>query len=104
MAHHKHEIKAIIYDKKGNILSIGENSFVKTHPIQAKFAKHCDLEFKQFLHAEIAAIIRCKDLSKAHSIFVSRPIRSGGFGNAKPCPICMHAINTLTPIKIINHT
>lgn len=104
MAHVKHNIKAIIYDKRGRILSVGENSYVKTHPIQAKSAKKCSLDEKIFLHAEISAIIKCKDLSKAHSIFVSRPNRQGGFSNAKPCPICMHAINTLTPIKVINHT
>ena len=104
MAHTKHDIKAVIYDKRGRILSIGENSYVKTHPIQASSAKKCKLDDKVFLHAEIAAIIKCKDISEAHSIFVSRAVRSGGFGNAKPCPICMHAINTLTPIKVINHT
>ena len=35
----KHKITAIIYDKKGRVLSIGQNSYIKTHPYQAKIAK-----------------------------------------------------------------
>ena len=96
-------LTAIIYDKRGRVLSIGKNSYVKTHPVQAKFANECGDVHKMFLHAEIDAIIRCRDISKAHRIFVSRPTKTG-YGLAKPCPICMHAIKTTTPIKIIDHT
>ena len=104
MAHHKHEIKAVTYDKRGRILSIGQNSYVKTHTVQAHYAKKNNNEHAVFLHAEIDAILKCRDISKAHRIFVSRHTRSGGFGSAKPCPICQDAINTMTPIRIIEHT
>ena len=86
------DITAIIYDKKGRILSIGKNSYVKTHPKQARHACKVGRPDKVFLHAEIDAIIRCKDLSKAHRIFVSRVSRKGKYVNAKPCPICQDAI------------
>ena len=85
-------ITAIIYDKKGRILSIGKNSYVKTHPKQAMYANRVGLPHKHFLHAELDAIIRCKDLSKAKKIFVARVKRDGNYGNAEPCPICREAI------------
>jgi len=86
--------------KRKRLLAVGYNKD-KTHPLQGRFCKHPDA---LFLHAEIDAILKCRDISKAHRIFVSRHTRSGGFGSAKPCPICQDAINTMTPIKIIEHT
>jgi hypothetical protein len=38
------------------------------------------------------AIIRCRDLSVAHKILVTRVTRNGKYGNAKPCPVCQSAI------------
>lgn len=103
----KHILKAIIYDKKGRILSIGENSYIKTHPLQARIAKSINdisLHHKIYLHAEISAIIKCNDLSKAHRIFVSRVDQRGQFRLAKPCPVCMKAINEMTNIKVVEFT
>lgn len=99
----RQDITAIIYDKKGRVLSIGQNSYVKTHPLQAKHALQAGEPHKQFLHAEIAAIIRCRDLSKAHRIFVSRVGKSGKPVLAKPCPVCESAIRA-AGIKFVEHT
>ena len=85
-------ITAIIYDKKGRVLSIGKNSYVKTHPKQAKHAQKVGLPEKIFLHAEMDAIIKCRDLRRAHKIVVARVTRSGKYGNAKPCQVCRSAI------------
>lgn len=85
-------ITAVIYDKKGKVLSIGKNSYIKTHPKQAMHAARVGRPDKVFLHAEMDAIIRCKDLSKAHKILVSRVKSKGAYGNAKPCPICEDAL------------
>lgn len=104
MAQVKHNITAIIYDSKGNILSIGKNDYKKSHPIQAKMAEECGEHHKIFLHAEIDAIIKCKKLDKAYRIFVSRVNSGGKYRLAKPCRICSHAIKEMTPIKIIEHT
>lgn len=94
---------AIIYDKRGRILSIGKNSYVKTHTIQAKYAKRVGLDEKIYIHAEIDAIVKCKNIDKAHKILVMRTLKSGRYGLAKPCPICADAIND-TPIKEIEWT
>lgn len=96
-------VTAIIFDKKGNILSVGKNSYTKTHPLQFKHAKRVGLEKKIYLHAELDAIIKCKDLTKAHTIKVFRYFKNGKPANAKPCPICTDAIR-FTPIKNIEHT
>ena len=85
-------ITAIIYDKRGRAISVGKNSYVKTHPKQARHAVRVGLPEKQYIHAEVAAIVRCKDLSKAYRIVVSRVDKKGKFRNAKPCPICESAI------------
>lgn len=85
-------ITAVIYDKKGRVLSVGKNSYVKTHPKQAMHANKVGLPEKIFLHAEMDAIIRCRDLSRAHKIIVSRINKKGRYANAKPCPVCQSAI------------
>lgn len=99
----KHAITAIIYDKRGNVLSIGNNSYVKTHPLQAKFAKQVGEGYKVFLHAEIHAIVRCINIEQAHRIAIFRYNEAGLAVLAKPCKICQAAIKQ-TKIKIIEHT
>jgi deoxycytidylate deaminase len=103
MASKKYSITAIIYDKKGNVLSIGKNSYTKTHPIQAKHAELVGEPHKIFLHAEMDAIIKCRDIDKAYKIVVLRTEKDGTYANSCPCKICQHAIS-LTPIKIIEHS
>ena len=85
-------ITAVIYDKKGRVLSVGKNSYIKTHPKQARHAAKVGLPEKVFLHAEVASIVKCKDLSKAYRILVTRIDHKGKFRNAKPCPICQSVI------------
>jgi tRNA(Arg) A34 adenosine deaminase TadA len=96
-------ITAIIFDKRGRPLSIGQNSYAKTHRMQAELAEKVGLPDKIFLHGEIAAIVKCKDLSKAHKIFVSRYDKNGKPMNAKPCPICQEAIK-LAGIRFTEYT
>jgi tRNA(Arg) A34 adenosine deaminase TadA len=97
------DITAIIYDRRGKVLSIGKNSYVKTHPLQAKYALKAGLPEKQYLHAEIAAIVRCRDLTRAHKIEVIRVGRDGSLLLAKPCPVCQSAI-VASGIKHIEHS
>ncbi len=99
----RHNITAIIYDKKGNILSIGKNSYIKTHPLQAKYAAQEGEDYKVFLHAEIHAITRCKDTSKAHKIVVLRFNEAGDPVLAQPCKICKRALHDVG-IKNVEHT
>ena len=99
----KHHLKAVIYDKRGRVLSIGENSYVKTHPIMARYGKAVGQPDRITLHAEVSAILKCPDLSKAHSIFVSRFNKQGAPRLAKPCPICQSLIDA-TGIKHVYYT
>jgi len=99
----KHIITAIISDRKNKVLSIGKNNYTKTHPIQAKHAKKVGEPMRNFLHAEINAIVRCKDIDSAHRIQIFRYGKDGIQRLAKPCPICMSAIEA-TRIKVIEFT
>lgn len=96
-------VTAFVYDRKGRILSIGKNSYVKTHPLQAKLAAKVNLSSKVFLHAEVDALVRCKDWTKAHKIVVIRIGKNGQPINAKPCPICQEALR-LANITIVEHS
>jgi len=88
----KQDITAIIYDKRGRVLSIGRNSYTKTSTYQKFHAEKVGLPDKIYLHAEISAIIKLRDYQKPYKMFVSRLMKDGSFGNAKPCPICQSAI------------
>jgi deoxycytidylate deaminase len=97
------DVTAIIYDKRGRVLSIGKNSYRKTHPEMAEIAAKVGRPHKIYLHAEVAAIIKCRDLSKAHKIFIIRLDKKGNHMLAAPCPICQSAIEA-AGIKIVEHT
>jgi tRNA(Arg) A34 adenosine deaminase TadA len=84
------KIKATIYDKKGNILSIGLNSYSKSHPKQSYYAKKCNMGEKIYLHAEIAALVKCRGIP--YKISVERYGKKGEPKLAQPCPICFMAI------------
>lgn len=99
----RHQVTAVIYDKRGRVLSIGQNSYVKTHPLQKKFAVQTGQPYKQALHAEVAAIVKCRNLEKAKSIKIFRFNKDGTAALAKPCCICESAIKA-SGIEIIEHT
>jgi deoxycytidylate deaminase len=97
-------ITAIIYDKRGKILSIGKNSYLKTHPLMLKHGTKVGMPDRIFVHAEVDALVRCRDLRKAHRIFITRVMKDGSYGLAKPCAICHEALKKETNIKIIEWT
>lgn len=99
----KPNVTAFVYDRKGNLLSVGRNSYVKTHPVQAKAANAVGMPKRIYLHAEIDAITKVRDWGIAHKIVVVRRGSSGNELLAKPCPICEHVIKQ-TGIKRIEHT
>lgn len=98
-----HELTAIIYDKRGRILSMGQNSYVKTHPLQGRFAEEVGRPSAVFLHAEIHALTKLKDWSKAHKMVVTRFGKDGQPRLAKPCEICQKAILS-AGIQHLEHT
>lgn len=99
----QYNITAIIYDRRGRVLSVGKNSYIKTHPLQAHHAKKAGEPHRVFLHAEIHAISKLKDLNSAHRIEIFRFLEDGTPALAKPCSICCSAIKA-SGIKIVTHT
>ena len=99
----KHNVTAILYDKRGMPLSVGKNSYTKTHPLQQKIANKVGLPEKSFQHAELNCIVKCKDLTRAHKIVIMRYTKDGEPANAKPCAICGELIR-LSGIKVVEYT
>lgn len=98
----RQHIVAKCYNKRGQLLSTGINSYTKTHPLQSYFAKRVGHDAKIYLHAEIAAILR----SRHHPIYRIKVERYDPKGNpvsAKPCEICREAIKAFG-ISVIEHT
>ncbi len=89
-------ITATILDKHGKVISVGHNSYVKTHPLQAQLAHKVGKDKKVFLHAEVAAIIKAgKRIKKAHTIYITRYNAKGDPVNACPCAICSSLIHAV---------
>ena len=88
----KHTITAVCYDKRGRIISKGRNSYTKTHPLQAYFAKKVGHPEQIYLHAEIAAILKAGN-TPIHTMKVYKwSAKQNHFVLAKPCIICQEAI------------
>lgn len=99
LGEHKHKVGCVVTDRRGRVLSTGYCQ-MKTHPIQAKYARRCNDDERVYLHAEIAALVKCR--AKPYAIFVVRMNRYG-FANARPCPICTEAIRE-AGIKMVHYT
>lgn len=84
----RQEIIAKVHDRKGNLLAIGRNSYTRTHPIQVAWAKKVGLPEKEFLHAEVDALIKAMKRGKPFKLTVERYLKNGQPGNAEPCKIC----------------
>lgn len=92
MSKQQQNITAIIYNKRGKVLAIGKNSYIRTSRLQRYHATKTGNPEAVYCHAEIHAIQQCTDLSKAHRIEVTRRLKNGKTGLAKPCEICDSAI------------
>jgi deoxycytidylate deaminase len=101
-ARRRFAIKATTFDVRGRMISIGYNSYSKTHPQQARLAKMAGLECKQHLHAEVAAIIKSRD-RKIHKIKIERYDSQGNPRLAAPCPVCQMAIS-MAGISVVEYT
>lgn len=86
--------------QNNDIISTGVNRS-RTHPVQRKYnylyrftePDGCNTESNHFIHAEIDAIIKCRNIDLAGaSIYVSRRMLNGKFAMCRPCPACMGAI------------
>lgn len=87
----RYVVKATVYDRRGRKIATAHNNYVKTHPVQAHFAEKAGKPVCTFLHAEIAALLRCKD-NTPYRLYVERYRKDGSPAMAKPCSICDQAI------------
>lgn len=99
----RYNVTAIIRNKKGYVLSVGKNSYKKSHPIMDKITKHKHTsKIQTFIHAEVDAIVKCRNIKDAYSIEVFNYTERGNPAMSKPCPLCMSLINR-TPIQVIKY-
>jgi tRNA(Arg) A34 adenosine deaminase TadA len=89
----KHIVIAKAYNSRGKCIVVAENSYTKTHPTQAKYAKMAGNEHAIFLHAEIAALIKAKE--QIYKIEIFRFKADGSLALAKPCDVCSLAMSSL---------
>ena len=99
----KFKLTATIYNKRGHVIAIGENSYQKTHPLQVKLAHKHGRPGAIFMHAEIQALVRLKDWSKAYKIYIERYGDDGSPLPAAPCNICRAAIEEAGIVEV-EHT
>ena len=103
MASKKQLILAKCYDKKGNLLSSAYNSYAKTHPAQKNFAKLAGQPYKEYLHAEIYAMIRARG-KPIYKLTVERYDSDGNPMLARPCKVCMEAIKAFSVTEVFYTT
>lgn len=94
-------LTAVVMDKRGRPLSIGRNSYTRTHPLQARAAARVGQPERIYIHAELDAILKCRDIDKAYKIFISRYNKQGQAVNAKPCLACQYILSQ-TKLKIFH--
>ena len=75
---------AVIYDKKGNILSIGRN-----------IPHYCPSYPSLLLHAEADAILKCKRLELKNANILVVRVSKNKLRNSKPCSHCMSMISAV---------
>ena len=94
-------IEAYAYAANGRLLAVGHNSYTKTHPVQAHYARLAGQHQKVYLHAEIDALVKAK--SQVHKLAIVRYGKRGETRLAKPCPVCELAINNFR-VKLVEYT
>lgn len=96
------DVTCIAYNKRGRVLSIGHNNYIKTHTLQAKFAKRVGKPNAVYLHAEIDCLIKARG-QPIHRVLIVRRLYGNKHGLAKPCPICQLALKEFG-VQKIEHT
>lgn len=96
-------VTAFVYDKRGRLLSVGNNSYKKTHPLQAKYSRKTSNPHRIYLHAELDALLKARSRGTPHKIVVMRVNKEGVFCNAAPCECCKRAIKDFD-VKVVEHT
>ena len=99
MSKKRFDLTAFAYDKRGRLLAVGRNSYIQTHPLQAKFAKKAGRPQAIYVHAEMHAIAASR--KQIHTLEVFRYNSKGERVTAKPCSICELAIKEFGIKKVV---
>ena len=81
---------AAALDHHNNIVSIGQNSYQKTHPMQSRLALKTGRADREYLHAEIASLVKSR--RDVETVMVVRMTPTGLIRMARPCNICTLAL------------
>lgn len=108
--HRQFALGAVVANNNG-ILGIGFNK-EKSHPLQKRynkarvFSKGCIANEWSHIHAELDAMLKVKDRSQlvGATIYVSRSLKSGVNGCARPCAACMDAAKDFKIKKLVYTT
>lgn len=98
----KYIILAKVFDDKGKLMATATNNYEKSHPIMKYYAVKVGLPEKEYLHAEVQALLRCKD-KKPFLISVERYNNDGNMALAKPCLVCQEAIKAYD-VQFVKYT
>lgn len=96
----KYDITALAYDKRGRLLSVGKNSYVKTHTLQAEYGRKAGKPKAIYIHAELDALLKAR--GEVYELRVFRYTKDGKPANASPCPICQLAIKDFGVKKVVH--
>ena len=91
---------AVFTDKRYNVLCVAGNTYTKTHPQQASWAKKMGSPDKQCLHAEMRAAIMLAKSGKSNSakfLYVAAVSEAGNVLLAKPCVVCQMMLDEQFP-------
>lgn len=97
----RYSITALAYDKRGRLLSIGKNNYIKTHPLQAKLAAKAGCPHRVYLHAELDALLKAR--GEVYKLVVTRFDSKGRPKCARPCSVCSEAIKHFN-VQVVEHT
>jgi deoxycytidylate deaminase len=96
------DMTAFAYDKRGRLISVGRNSYVKTHPLQAHYASRSSNVHRIYLHAELDALIKARG-KQVHKMVVVRVTKTGRYASAAPCDSCALALREYG-VRHVEHT
>lgn len=96
-------VTASCFDRRGRLLSVASNSYSKTHPLQKKYAARSGNADREYLHAELAALIKAVKRGKPYRLVVVRVGKNGQHMFSKPCDCCVQAIAAFG-VKIVEHS
>jgi len=95
LENNKQKVVAFLLDRKGNTIFTGWNQYDKTHPIQKEWACRLGMPEREFIHAEMACIIKAKNYGhtlNSNTLLILRLNGKGQLLPSKPCKICNEAI------------